>query len=418
MIPGTLSEVAAPVVGSNLSRWTTFVLGVLSNAFCGIVATLLAAYLPDAVRDLVGTEVPAAVAGIGAYLNSLLLVGWTFGGVLFGWAGDRFGRARAFTAAVALFGACTLAAAWVESWPVLVVYRFFTGAGVGGTMVVSAILVAEMWPQRSRAVALGLLGVAFPVGIVSAGALNYLLPDWRSAFLVGVLPLGVALASAFTVREPEVWSASRALRAAADNPFRLLIGPDNRKNFLVGATVFGVMSIGLWAAFSWLPTWAQSILPEGTAGQKERGLLMMLLGTGGIAGTALSGFVSNAIGRKKTLLLAFAGCFAGSFLLFKTNPAFSPLVFAETALLAVFFGISQGVLMVYVPELFPTLVRSTATGVCFNVGRIVTATAVFFVGVLVPVLGGYGNAVFAFSFTYVVGFVVAAFGPETKGKAF
>src|SRR5690606_33897291 len=151
-------------------------------------------------------------------------------------------------------------------------------------------------------------------------------------------------------------------------------------------------------------------------GQQQRGLLMMLLGGGGIVGGIVGGFLANALGRRRSLLIAFAGAFVASFLLFKTNDAFTPVIYAEAALLALFFGISQGILTAYVPELFPTAVRSTATGVCFNAGRVVTAAAVFFVGVLVPVLGGYGNAVFVFSLTYVLGFVATLFGEETKGR--
>jgi hypothetical protein len=90
-------------------------------------------------------------------------------------------------------------------------------------------------------------------------------------------------------------------------------------------------------------------------------------------------------------------------------------VFAETAFLAVFFGMSQGALGSYIPELFPIGVRATATGVCFNVGRVFTAGAVFFIGVLVPVLGGYGKAIPAFSVMYVLGFLATRFGRETRG---
>jgi hypothetical protein len=71
--------------------------------------------------------------------------------------------------------------------------------------------------------------------------------------------------------------------------------------------------------------------------------------------------------------------------------------------MAVFFGISQGALSVYIPELFPAAVGAAATGFCFNVGRLFTATAVFFVGALVSWLGGYGNTLFIFSFIFLIG---------------
>lgn len=400
---------------SRTARWSTFVVAVISNVFAGLSATLLASYLPDTLGDLVGTSDVATLGRIGSYVGSVLLIGWAAGGVSLGWVGDRFGRAHAFTSSLALFGASMLATAWVPAWEWLVVYRFLTGAGIGGTMVLSAILVAEIWPTKTRAVALGMLGVAFPIGIVASGLMNVIVPDWRAAFLFGMLPLGLAAVSLLLVRDPATWSTARAL-SPDTNHFRTLVAPENRRNLLVGIFVFGVMSIGLWAAFSWLPTWAQSIMPADADGQKERGALMMILGTAGIAGTALSGFMCNALGRRKTLMFAFVGAFVASFILFVTNDVFSWLVFAETALLALFFGISQGALMVYIPELLPTLVRSTGTGICYNVGRVFTAAAVFFVGILVPFLGGYGSAIFAFAFLYLVGIVIAWFGPETTGK--
>lgn len=391
-----------------------------SNYFGGMVSTLLSAYLPDAVLDLVGRLEEAALSEIGSYVGALYLIGWALGGVTFGYLGDQIGRVRAFAGTFLLYAVFTLAASFVKSWQLLVACRLLAGFGVGGTLVVSAVLVAEVWPDRTRAVALGVLAVGFPIGIMSAGIVNYLVADWRTAFLLSAVPLGLALLAALVLREP-----GRTLSAAAAGTadpvgagrFVQLFRPPHRATFLVGATIFGSMLVGIWAVFSWLPTWAQSLIGMDQDGQQQRGLLMMLLGGGGIIGGIVGGFLANALGRRRSLLIAFAGAFAASFLLFKTNDAFSSIIYAETAFLAVFFGISQGILTAYVPELFPAAIRSTATGVCFNAGRVVTAGAVFFVGVLVPVLGGYGNAVFVFSLTYVLGFVAALFGKETKGIA-
>jgi MFS family permease len=117
-----------------------------------------------------------------------------------------------------------------------------------------------------------------------------------------------------------------------------------------------------------------------------------------------SGWIMHALGVRRTMLLCFSVCFVMAFLLFKGNHAFTGIAYPETAVLALFFGISQGALSAYIPELFPPSIRAAATGFCFNVGRLFTATAVFFVGALVSVLGGYGNAIFIFSFIFIIGF--------------
>jgi MFS family permease len=87
-------------------------------------------------------------------------------------------------------------------------------------------------------------------------------------------------------------------------------------------------------------------------------------------------------------------------------------MYVEIGILAIFFGASQGVLSAFVPELFPDSIRATATGLCFNIGRLVTAFAVFFVGILVVTLGGYGNAIFTFSSVFVIGLVATFFSKE------
>ena len=406
-----------PATADGSDRRLTLALALASNVFAAVTSTLLAAYLPDTVRDLVGGAGAVDVGRIGAYVGALFLVGWAVGGVGLGWAGDRVGRVRAFALAVALTGAGTLAAAWSPTWPALVACRFVTGMGVGGTLVVSTILVAEAWPGRARAVVLGVLAVSYPIGIIAAGAVSYAVADWRTAFLIGVAPLALAAVAAVCLRDSAAWTIGRGAPRRAGSTFGDVWAPAHRGNFLVGATIFGAMLVGLWATFSWLPTWAQSLVGDGPGGQQTRGLLMMLLGMGGIVGGAVSGVVANAVGRRHSLLIAFGGCTVASGVLFGTNATFTPVVYAETAALALFFGLSQGVLSAYIPELFPAAIRSTATGLCFNLGRLVTAAAVFAVGALVGAFGGYGNAVLAFSLAYVLGFVATWYGRETSASA-
>jgi MFS family permease len=383
--------------------------------FCGLVATLVSVYLPAITDELLGPVSAAESGRVGAYIQSLFLLGWMLGGIGFGVLGDRFGRIQSFVFAVLLCSGCTLLLGMASSWITLVIYRFIAGIGVGGIMVLATVLASESWPAQSRRVAIGILAVTFPVGILMAGAVNNLLPDWRDACWLGGIPLVVALVAAFRLKEPAA-RANTGRLAVQENPGSLgqMWQLSNRRNLIVGATLFGAMLIGLWAIFAWMPTWVQSLFTGTEAGQQERGTVMMLLGSGGIIGGAFSGFIVNRLGYRRTFLLTFGGSFAMCYLLFGTNPVFTPLIYLQTALLALFFGVSQGALAAYLPELFPASIRATATGFCFNIGRLATAGAVFFVGTLVSVLGGYGAAVMVFSATFLVGFVIAllAIRPE------
>jgi cyanate permease len=57
-------------------------------------------------------------------------------------------------------------------------------------------------------------------------------------------------------------------------------------------------------------------------------------------------------------------------------------------------------------------IRGTATGFCFNAGRLFTATAVLFIGILVSALDGYGNSLFIFSLVFVVGLIATWFAKD------
>jgi hypothetical protein len=111
-------------------------------------------------------------------------------------------------------------------------------------------------------------------------------------------------------------------------------------------------------------------------------------------------------------MLCFAGCLVMAVLLFGFNTTFSAIIYPEIALLALFFGISQGLLSVYIPLLFPSAIRATATGFCFNIGRLFTAAAVFFVGAMVTTLGGYGNSLLTFSIVFLLGLITIYFTKE------
>jgi len=390
-----------------------FILCFVSSVFGGAVSTLMSVYLPVVVKDLQGDLKPEQVNYVSGYINALFIFGWAIGGFTWGYVSDKIGRKKALLYAIACYGIFTVLTGLMPQWPGIMLCRFMSGFGVGGELVIAFTLISEVWPAKSKAVVTGILSIAFPVGIFSAGAINYIVSSWREGFFVGVVPIAMAVIGMFIIKESGVWINHRQNKAADKS--NALFSPKNRREVIVGSLMFGTMLIGLWAIFSWMPTWIQSLIS--TDAPKQRGLSMMFLGMGGLTGGFFSGWLVNLMGLRKSMLLCFAVCTVMSFVLFKTNTTFSPVIYAEIAIMALFFGASQGVLSAYIPQLFHTGIRATATGFCFNVGRLFTATAVLFIGVLVSTLGGYGNAIFIFSLVFVLGLIVVLVTGDKKGKA-
>lgn len=381
-----------------------FVICFLSSALGGTVSTLMSVYLPVVAKDLLATTDQVRLNNISAYISSLFLYGWALGGFTWGVTCDRIGRKKALLLAIACYGSFTVLTGMMPNWWGVVICRFMSGFGVGGVLVAAFTLFSEVWPQKTKAVFIGILSIAFPVGIFSAGLINNVVDSWREGFLVGIIPMALSLSGIWLIKESAHWKESRVQKTQK----QALLQGEHSKNLLKGSLIFGTMLIGLWAIFSWLPTWVQSIVTA-TDGQKERGLSMMLLGMGGLTGGFVSGWIANAFTMRKAMITCFAVCMVMSAILFQANSSFSPIIYAEIAVLAFFFGVSQGVLSAYIPQLFPTSMRATATGFCFNIGRILTATAVLFVGVLVTTLGGLDNAIFTFSLVFAVGLLVMLF---------
>jgi len=325
---------------------------------------------------------------------------------------DKAGRKTGVILAIAVYAAFTITTGFMHIWWGIVICRFFSGFGLGGVLVTTTTLLMEEWPEKTRAIFIGFLSIAIPVGIFSAGAIDYFISSWRDGFLIGIIPVAIAGISMLVLKESKKWKQSNSQAIQRQIIKESIFTAQYRTNLLMGSVIFGTMLIGMWAIFSWIPTWIQSIIMN-SDGQKERGLSMMMLGMGGLIGGFISGWFINTIGLRKSMLLCFSVCLLFSFLLFKINSGFSSLIYVEIAVMALFFGISQGVLSVYIPLLFPIRVRGTATGFCFNIGRIFTAAAVLFVGVLVTILGGYSNSLFLFSLVFLVGLTVTFFSKET-----
>jgi MFS family permease len=375
-----------------------FLICFIGGVFAGTISTLVPSYLPTIIKNFGSTNLEQ----ISAFINAFFIYGMFLGGIVIGYLSDIWGRKKGFQIALLSMGIFTTATVFVTDWRWLVGFRLLTGFGVGGVLLTTTILVAEVWNNQKAVVALGILSICFPVGIFSAGLITYFVSDWQQVFIIGIIPCILFVATQFLIEDTSDW---RQKKVEFSQNKATLRDKNTIENLIIGSLIYGTMLIGLWAVFAWLPTWVQSIVTN-SDGQQERGISMMLFAVGGLLGGVVSGWLIKIVGLRNIMLLCFGGAFVFSIILFKFTTELTLFTYLNMAVIALFFGTSQGVLNAYIPELFPTLIRSTATGICFNISRIFTATAVFFIGWLVETLHGFGNALFCFSFVFLIGFLV------------
>lgn len=397
------------------SRMMLFVVAYLAIVAAGISGTLFSAYLPVIVKDLTGATDRETIAAVGSQAGAIYLFGWSIGAIVFGAVGDRIGRRMAMFISVMVCTIGIVATSWAPSVAALIIIRFITGAGAGSILLMGAVMVSEAWDNVGRARMVGILANAFPVGLIVSGAIGQFIKDWRIAYMIGGSTMLLGLAVLFVVKESDLWRSSEEQHRARSVARERIADAIYRKDLIIGTTLFGAMLIGLWAVFVWMPTWIGSLgAPE--AAQANRSATTIALGFGSVAGGFLSGPFSQRFGRRGAAAIGYVGCLALTAIIFTTPQQPGFMLFALAFTLSAFIGINQGVLVGYVPELFPTLIRGAATGICFNVGRLVTTVAVVTAGLLINWLGGYDKAIFTFGAAYVVGLVMLLVARETRGQ--
>jgi len=394
-------------------------------------AMIYALVLHPALHDLLQRAsggAPVSDGEIGWYggiIFSIFLIGWAVGGVLFGVAADYVGRTKTLIATILVYAVFTGLAALSQDWWHLAIYRFLTALGIGGEWAAGASLVAEVWPEEKRAKAAGVLQSAWAVGFFFAAACYLLLQDhsWRVLFLVGVVPALVALLVRLWVKEPERWVKAHAQELQSGMVRRVklleLFEGDLRRSTWVGSSLAFVAVFGLWGATNWTPTLIRA-LPDMQglqAAELKRYVVYatMLLNVGALVGYLSFGPLADRFGRRPIFALMCAGSFVMVPVVFLTPHAYAHILFLLPLLGFFNNGIFSG-FPIYLPELYPTRIRATGAGFCFNAGRVLASAGPFLTGFLVAALGSFGRAASAVALIYLVGLAVLPFAPETRGK--
>ena len=411
-------------------QWLVLLVAWLGWVFDSMDATIYAIVLHPALAELLRTSVAGGpvthevIGWYGGLIFSIFLIGWAVGGVLFGIVADYFGRTKTLIITILVYSLFTGLAALSDNWWHLAIYRFVTALGIGGEWAAGAVIVAEVWPEEKRAKAAGILQSAWAAGFFLAASINLLLQSysWRVLFLVGILPAFMSLFIFIWVQEPDRWVKSRSQELLSGRARRVKLLDLFRGNLrptLVGSLLAFVAVFGLWGATNWVPTLVRE-LPDLQG--LDRAVLstyvsyaIMALNLGALGGYFCFGPLADRFGRRPIFALMCAGSLVMLPITFLTPHAYVDVLLLLPVLGFFNNGIFSG-FPIYLPELYPTSLRATGAGFCFNAGRILASTGPLLTGFLVTSLGSFGRAASAVALIYLVGLAILPFAPETRGQ--
>ena len=399
----------------------------LAWLFAGLEISLFILVHRPMMRSILGVDADEAVVTRWfAWYQAAFLFGAAAGGWLFGWLGDRIGRARAMGLSVLCYSLLTLACYPADTPEQLLGLRFLACLGIGGAWPNAVALAAEAWPAASRPLLAGLLGAAANVGFVLLGVVGYLFeitPDaWRWVLLVGGAPavLGVFILAA--VPESPRWIAARAAAAADASPLAEVLRPPLLWRTVLGVSLGAVPVVGTAANANWLVPWTDQVAeragasaagPRKPADARSKAATQITRSSGATLGSLLGGVVASLLGRRLTYFLISLSALAVSSYIFTQLDPLHPQFHLFTFILG-FVGVTYfGWLPLFLPELFPTRVRATGVGISFNTGRVAAAAVVLSAGFLLAEFGGdYARVGFWSGMVYAVGMVIIWFAPR------
>jgi MFS family permease len=453
-------------------QWTVLVIASLGWVFDIFEGQIFVASMREAMPSLVaaGTEA-SRIAFYNQIALAAFLLGGAIGGIAFGALSDRIGRKRTMSFTIIFYSLFTCLSAFSQDWWHLAGFRFLVALGVGGEWAVASALVAEVFPKKARAHVGGIFHASSVLGTylaVAAGTFfignaavhawaaeqdgtwiaNLVDPTslpWRLGFALGVLPALLILWIRKSLHEPDSWVAAR-LKSQDDGEQAMGSIGDLFKGALLRHTMVGVClaAVGLatfWGAHIYGKNTLlaaaernviaeasiggtilsaeerQTLLASNTASLKRTEMLgMFIVTTGGGLGLLSFGPICSRIGRRKAFLIYHIGGVISALLVFQVVKGYDALLFMLPIFGFLTLGMHAGY-AIYFPELYPTRLRGTGTGFCFNAGRLIAAPILFSMGWMQSSLGlSLTQAASYLSLLYLLAIVILIFAPETMGK--
>ncbi len=401
-----LSEISPQQWKSGLAAWLGWTFDGLELHLYTLVAGPFVALLLGAA-----TTADPAVKEKSAFIQAAFLIGWALGGAFFGRLGDKLGRSRTLALTVLTYALCTGLCAVSQTWWQLMIFRFVAALGIGGEWAVGSSLLAETWPKAWRPWLAAILQTGVNIGIlIGVSFVFFLIPNLpphseRYVFLIGILPALFVFWIRRHVPEPEAWQRAEAGATAKPGVGDLFRG--DTASITGRTTLMCALGLSVWWLFTfWHPQHLRQLLKAaGNADTEQTRLLALsfalVIGVS-IGGNFLAGWLARRAGNPRAMLICFLGLGGAMAGAYGVKRDFAELAWFWCPLVGFFSGVF-GLFTMYLPPLFPTLLRTTGAGFCYNIGRLAAAAATIVFGIYATVTDLRG----ALLWSSIIAFVAA-----------
>jgi MFS family permease len=351
------------------------------------------------------------------FLGAFLLGGAT-GGLLFGMMADRIGRKPTMVATILMYSVFSGLTYFAHNLWHVGILRFLVAMGTGGEWAVAASLVAEVFPSRARTHASGIFHASSVLGTWIATLTGVIVgAQWRYAYLAGIIPAILVAWVMASVKEPP--RKAEAPQEKAGSLGELLGDPRWRKRALLGMLLAAVGLSCYWAVHVAGQDLAQRLLVKNGATpaqamERAKPAYGFIETIGGGLGLLSFGPICARLGRRR----AFFWSQLAAFIIVPIT-CYLPQTYWQLLCLLPVFGFltlcMHAGYAIYFPELFPTRLRATGSSFCFNVGRVLAASMLFFSAWLKGKIE-LRLAVTLMATLFLLGLIVISFMPETKDQ--
>jgi MFS family permease len=360
-------------------------------------------------------------AGLAGLAGTATLLSSAVGGWLGGYIADRIGRVKTLQFTILWFSFFSLVCAIVQNFDQLLIARAILGFGFGGEWAAGAVLMGETIRPQYRGRAVGSVQSGWAVGwglaVISQAILYSLMPGeiaWRWMFAIGVLPALLVFYLRRYVAEPEIAAEAHARSAATGERPALweIFSGHIVKTTILAALMATGMQGGYYAVTFWVP---QFLTKERHLSIVDSTGYLATLIIGSFIGYLVGAWLADRIGRRNLFLIFSLGAIA-IVLLYTQLPLTNEILWVLGFPLGFFASGYFSGMGAFLTELYPTRLRGSGQGFCYNFGRGIGALFPFLVGAL-SATTSLSNAIAIFAVVAYALFFIAAFAlPETRGR--